>query len=250
MTFSFYQFDADLHHHIRTANHLERLFREFRTKSDEIGAFPNATSCLTVFGWLSSVIMPNMTVDLPRIIHGTNHSIHSAFIGFLRCFERLFIKSSAGRKRFNVLGALNAITHELIMVTNASYINAESICELFHKIAALGLIIPITLILDNARYQKCALVFELAQSLNIELLYLTTYFPNLNLIERLWKFVKKQCLYSVYYPDFSSFKFAIACCLDQSHTTHKKHWILYYLCAFSLLKKIILFPVKVYLEIA
>jgi transposase len=57
--------------------------------------------------------------------------------------------------------------------------------------------------------------------LNIELLYLTTYSPNLNLIERLWKFVKKKCLYSVYYPDFSSFKFAISSCLAQSHTTHK-----------------------------
>jgi len=51
LTFSFYQFHSDLHHHIRTTNHLERLFREFRTKSDEIGAFPNETSCLTVF-WL------------------------------------------------------------------------------------------------------------------------------------------------------------------------------------------------------
>ncbi len=89
------------------------------------------------------------------------------------------------------------------------------------KLAALGLHIPITVVLDNARYQKCALVFDLAQSLNIELLYLTTYSPNLNLIEHLWKFVKKQCLYSVYYPDFDAFKFAISSCLDQSHTTHK-----------------------------
>ena len=107
------------------------------------------------------------------------------------CFERLFVKSGAGRQRFNVLGALNAVTHELITVTNDSYINAQSVCELLHKIAALGLTIPISLVLDNARYQKCALVFDLAQSLNIELLYLTTYSPNLNLIERLWKFVKK-----------------------------------------------------------
>jgi len=51
LTFSFYQFDSALHQHIRTTNHLERLFREFRTKSDEIGAFPNETSCLTLF-WL------------------------------------------------------------------------------------------------------------------------------------------------------------------------------------------------------
>jgi putative transposase len=49
LTLTFYQFDADLHRHIRTTNHLERLFREFRTKSDEIGAFPHETSCLTVF---------------------------------------------------------------------------------------------------------------------------------------------------------------------------------------------------------
>jgi transposase-like protein len=51
LTFTFYQFDDSLHHHLRTTNHLERLFREFRTKSDEIGAFPNETSCLTLF-WL------------------------------------------------------------------------------------------------------------------------------------------------------------------------------------------------------
>ncbi|NEP62644.1 MAG: hypothetical protein F6K31_37935 [Symploca sp. SIO2G7] len=49
LTFTFYQYDDDLHHHIRTTNHIERLFREFRTKSDEIGAFPHETSCLTVF---------------------------------------------------------------------------------------------------------------------------------------------------------------------------------------------------------
>jgi transposase len=87
---------------------------------------------------------------------------------------------------------------------------------------ALGWSIPITLVLDNARYQKCAVVMGLAQSLNIELLYLTAYSPNLNLIERLWKFVKKQCLYSIYYPDFSAFKASITSCLNQCHTTYKE----------------------------
>jgi len=150
------------------------------------------------------------------------HFVLGAYLGFLWCFERLFIKSGAGRKRFNVLGALNAVTHELITVTNDTYINAQSVCELLYKLAALGLNMPITLVLDNARYQKCALVMEVAQTLDIELLYLTTYSPNLNLIERLWKFVKKQCLYSIYYPDFSTFKQAITDCLDQCHTTYKK----------------------------
>ena len=48
-TFTFYSFDKELFVHIRTSNHLERFFREFRNKADEIGAFPNETSCLTLF---------------------------------------------------------------------------------------------------------------------------------------------------------------------------------------------------------
>jgi transposase len=150
------------------------------------------------------------------------HFVLAPFLGFLWSFTRIFIKAPAGRQRFNVLGALNAITHQLITVTNDSYINAESVCELLRKLTELNLGIPITLVLDNARYQKCALVFDLAVSLNIELLYLPAYSPNLNLIERLWKFVKKQCLYSHYYADFTSFKTAIVQCLGETHSTHKE----------------------------
>jgi transposase len=150
------------------------------------------------------------------------HFVLGAYLGFLWCFERLFVKTGSGRQRFNVLGALNAVTHELIMVTNEDYINSKSVCDLLRKIAELGLGLPITLVLDNARYQKCALVLDLAKELDIELLYLTADSPNLNLIERLWKFVKKQCLYSIYYSDFTAFKKAITDCLEQCHTTHKQ----------------------------
>ena len=150
------------------------------------------------------------------------HFVMGAFLSLVWCFERVFIKSPSGRKRFNVLGALNAISHEVITVTNDTYINAESVCQLLHKLAALGLSIPITLVLDNARYQKCKLVQELANSLGIELLYLPSYSPNLNLIERLWKFVKKKCLYSQYYPEFSLFKTAITLCLEEAQGKHKQ----------------------------
>ncbi|MBF0550911.1 MAG: IS630 family transposase [Deltaproteobacteria bacterium] len=150
------------------------------------------------------------------------HFVYGAFLGFLWCFCRVFIKSPAGRKRFNVLGALNAVSHQLITVTNTTYINALSVCDLMRQIAVQYVRIPITLVLDNARYQKCALVQELAKSLNIELLYLPSYSPNLNLIERLWKFVKKKCLYSKYYSDYNRFEVAIQDCLDSTHTKHKK----------------------------
>jgi transposase len=150
------------------------------------------------------------------------HFVLAPFLGMLWCFTRLFIRAPAGRQRFNVLAALNAITHELVMVTNDTYITATTVCELLRQLAAQQLGVPITLVLDNARYQKCKIVAELADALQIELLYLPAYSPNLNLIERLWKFVKKTCLYSKYYAHFTDFKQAISDCLAQTHTTYKK----------------------------
>ncbi len=149
------------------------------------------------------------------------HFVLAPFLGFLWSLTRVFIRAPAGRQRFNVLGALNAITHELITVTNDTYITSETVCALLRQLAALHLGVPITIFLDNARYQKCALVMATAASLQIELCFLPAYSPNLNLIERLWKFVKKQCLYSQYYADFAAFKTAIVGCLNQTHTTHK-----------------------------
>jgi transposase len=58
---------------------------------------------------------------------------------------------------------------------------------------------PVRIVLDNARYQHCKAVMERAESLEIELLFLPAYSPNLNIIERLWKFTKKKILYGQYY---------------------------------------------------
>ena len=117
---------------------------------------------------------------------------------------------------------MNAVTQQLITVTNETYINAESVCTLLHKIAALGLQIPITIILDNTRYQRCARVIAVATALQIELLFLPPYSPNLNLIERVWRFIKKQCLYAKYYEDFAQFKHAIETCLSETDGVHKE----------------------------
>ncbi len=150
------------------------------------------------------------------------HFIHRAYLGFIWCFERLFMASPSGRKRFNVLGAINALTYEIITITNETYINSVSVCELLDKLADLSLSIPVVLVLDNARYQKCHLVREYAQKLGIELLYLPSYSPDLNLIERLWKLVRNECLYSKYYENFDSFKKAISDCLNTAHIGKKQ----------------------------
>lgn len=143
------------------------------------------------------------------------HFVHAPYLGSVWSYERIFIKSSAGRKRFNVLGALNAISKKLITITNDSYINSQTIKELLHKLrAAHPNDFPIHLILDNAKYQHCKFVEEVALQLNINLEFLPTYSPNLNLIERLWKFMKKKVLYGKYYEVFQNFKDGITACVD------------------------------------
>lgn len=129
------------------------------------------------------------------------HFVMGAFLAYLWCRSRIFIKTSSGRQRYNVLGAIDVFNQDLITVTNKTYINSDTLCELLLKIfnQYSHLAIPITIVLDNAKYQRCAKVVDYAKKLNIELLFLPTYSPNLNLIERLWKFVKKKCLRGQYY---------------------------------------------------
>ena len=150
------------------------------------------------------------------------HVVFAPFLGCLWCFARMFVRAPAGRKRYNVLGALHAVTREVVRVSNQTYINAESVCELLRKIASMGLTTPITLVMDNARYQRCQRVQELAAELQLDLLFLPSYSPNLNLIERLWRFVKKKALYSIYYKTYEDFQDAIDQCLAELTTTHQQ----------------------------
>jgi transposase len=149
------------------------------------------------------------------------HFVYAAFLGWLWCATRWFVRAASGRKRYNVLGAVHAVSHRFLRVANHSYINAESVCALLRAVAAAGVGRPITVVLDNARYQKCAVVQGLAVSLGITLLYLPSYSPNLNLIERVWRFVKKESLRAVYHATYEEFTAAIDQCLATLVTTHK-----------------------------
>lgn len=167
---------------------------------------------------------------LDAAVAGTGHvffvdAAHFVFGTFLCClwsFARIFIRAASGRQRFNVLGAWNAVTRELITVTNTTVVNTATMCELLGKIAASGLTGPITMVLDNARYQRNAVVEALANELGIKLLFLPSYSPNLNLIERLWKFIKRRALYGRYHPTFAEFQVAIQEVIGSLSTTHAK----------------------------
>lgn len=152
------------------------------------------------------------------------HFVWQGFLGFLWCFVKIWVKSPSGRQRFNVLGALNAVTKETVMITNTTYINAWSVIELLFKLRqrhqATG--IPITIILDNCGYQTCNIVRAAARMMSIELIFLPSYSPNLNLIERLWKFVKKKSLYSQEFSCFEDFCNEITRCIENAHIEHKE----------------------------
>jgi transposase len=149
------------------------------------------------------------------------HFVQGSFLCCVWCLVRMFVRGSSGRRRYNVLGAWNAVTRELIRVTNATRVSSDTMIELLGLIATqtTG---AITLVLDNARYQRCEAVETEAKRLGIELLFLPSYSPNLNLIERLWKFTKKKALRGKHYPDFATFSGAIDDCLNRIHTDHRE----------------------------
>lgn len=148
------------------------------------------------------------------------HFVYGTFLCCLWSIARIFVRAASGRQRFNVLGAWNAVTRTLLSVTNTTVVNTDTMVALLRKIAAENLVGPITVVLDNAKYQRNKVVQALAAELSIRLLYLPSYSPNLNLIERLWGFTKRQSVYGKYHADFASFRAAIAATLAGIPTTH------------------------------
>lgn len=137
------------------------------------------------------------------------------FLGGIYCRVRRFVLTFSGRKRYNVLGAIDYVTKKVLTVTNDTYITAVEVCELLRKVSAEYPGKAVHIVLDNARYQKCEAVRNLAAELGIILQYIPPYSPNLNLIERLWKFVKGE-LRSKYYDNFSEFQNRIDAIIDST----------------------------------
>lgn len=133
------------------------------------------------------------------------HNTTAAY-GWIKKGEERPLKTNSGRQRINIHGALNIETLETVIVENEK-VNSESTIELLEKIEEACPASPkIYVILDNARYHYSALVKEYLTTSRIELIFLPTYSPNLNLIERLWRFFKKKVLHNTYYETFKEFK--------------------------------------------
>ena len=116
------------------------------------------------------------------------------------------LKTNSGRQRLNLHGAINAETHE-VSIIDSQTINKDSTLELLIMIEQkYPFASEIKVILDNARYHYSKEVTEYIANSRIDLIFLPTYSPNLNLIERLWHFFKKKLLYNTYYKNVLAFK--------------------------------------------
>jgi transposase len=142
------------------------------------------------------------------------HFVLGSFLGMIWCFGRMFIKSGCGRQRYSVLEALDSHTKEVITVRSVGNISAESVCQLIDSIRHAHPAQNLTLVMDNARYQRCKRVMEQAAAHAVELLFLPAYSPKLNLIERLWKHLKKKALRNKHFKNFAMFRAAIDTYLD------------------------------------
>jgi transposase len=136
------------------------------------------------------------------------HPLHNSqpAYGWMKKGFDYTLQSNTGRQRLNINGAYN-IEELKVVIEESPRINAQSTIALFEKVQIQQPKGKIFIVLDNARYYRSELVTEyLSTHTRIKLLFLPPYSPNLNVIERLWKFFKKKTLYNTYYEQFSHFR--------------------------------------------
>ena len=136
------------------------------------------------------------------------HPLHNSqpAYGWIKKGTEKELKANTGRERININGAYDIENHSLVFHEDES-VNAQSTLALFDKMQRKQAKGKINIIADNARYYRSKLVSEyLKKNKRIQLIFLPPYSPNLNLIERLWKFFKRKITYNKYYERFALFK--------------------------------------------
>lgn len=137
------------------------------------------------------------------------HPVQGFHQGHVWSEKPVVIRTSSGRQRVNILGALNALKPEMYSIAEEKYINSGTVCELIKFLRDEHPRKQLFLILDNARYQRCEFVTRYAKRKNVNLVFLPPYSPNLNIIERLWKFMKSKVLAGKYHASKQEFKDAV-----------------------------------------
>lgn len=148
------------------------------------------------------------------------HLLHAAIPsqGWIKRGHSIQLKTNSGKNRLNIVAAYSPVDRDLISLEGRESCDAERIVELLRKIRAANPGKRLLLVLDNASYHRAASVKHAAAKLRIELLYLPPYSPNLNLIERFWKFLKRKVARNRYHATFAEFRNAVQNILNNTAT--------------------------------
>ena len=135
------------------------------------------------------------------------HNTRSDY-GWIKKGQDVSIPANAGRKRININGAINAHDVTDIVIDEAPTISFQSTQNLIEKIVQKHPFETIYLIHDNARYYYAKQLREWLQKTypSVKQVFLPPYSPNLNLIERLWKFLRKEVISYNFFQTFDEFK--------------------------------------------
>ncbi len=162
--------------------------------------------------------------DDPIYFMDAVHPQHNPVIacGWIKRGQDREVRSNTGRRRVNINGAIDLERLEPVVRFDDT-INTDSTIALFEQLEQLNLAATwIYVICDNARYYRSKAVKEYLKTSRIKLVFLPAYAPNLNLIERLWKFFKKKILYNRYYESFDEFTTACEEFFSNPRKYHKE----------------------------
>ena len=156
---------------------------------------------------LKQSLPPNETICFIDGVHPT-HNVQPAY-GWIQKGVRKEIPANSGRSRINISGAVDVINQK-VLVQEDQMLNAEATISFFRKIEeAYPEKNKIHVFCDNARYYRNKTVAEYLMTSKVRLHFLPPYSPNLNPIERLWKWMKERVVYNTYYQEFEDFKSAV-----------------------------------------
>lgn len=231
----------------RSLSSIESFLKKNDFSYQKIGHIPSKVDVQKQETYLEQTLNPAIerakNGEIYLLFLDAAHFVMGVFLCNMWSKIRLFIKSSAGRNRLNVIGTIDAITKKILFQTNITTVNAETMACFLYYLKSQMPDKPISIVLDNARYQHCNFIKELATELGITLLFLPPYSPNLNLIERLWKFAKKTALYGKYYEKFDEFQGAIIECLNQANDKYSKELQTLMTLKFQTFKNVNIYPV-------
>ena len=195
-----------------------RIMKRVGLAYRKTAAIPGGADPQTQFVFLQEELIPRLEKaqqgERRVFFVDAAHFVLGAFLGMIWCLTRVLVRTGSGRQRYSVLGAVETRDHDLVTIKTTGSVNAQTVCELIEKIANKYPSEEITLVMDNARYQRNPAVLDCAASHGIELLFLPAYSPNLNLIERVWRLIRCRNLKNKYFPDFAAFVGSIDSFLD------------------------------------